>query len=133
LVAPLNREGIETLEIRRGDEIETVTKEEAPSFQYSQQEGDMLLDSVREAWPSMVALSFKRGHKWKFSGGINATVEDDDFWDRIHKHEERFEEEDQLRVMLRTTTTRDDHGALHNLSCHRKSSRASPFPRTIKI
>jgi hypothetical protein len=47
LVAPLNKEGIETLEIRRGNEVEAVTKEEASAFQYSQQEGDTLLDSLR--------------------------------------------------------------------------------------
>lgn len=114
LVAPVSREGIESLEIRGGDDVETVTKEEAPLFEYSQYEGEMLLDSVREAWLSIIALSFKKEHKWKFSGGINATIEDQEFWGRVHRHEERFEEEDQLRVMLRTATTRDDKGMLHN-------------------
>jgi hypothetical protein len=114
LVAPLNKEGIDTLEIKQGNETETVTKEEAQSFDFFQLEGEMLLDNVREAWLSIIALSFKPGHKWKFSDGVSAAIEDKSFWDRIHKHEEIFEEDDQLRVMLRTTTTRDDKGVLHN-------------------
>jgi hypothetical protein len=133
LVAPLNSEGIETLEIKQGDEIETVSKEEAPSFAYSQQEGELLLENSREAWLSIIALSFKPGHKWKFSDGISATIEDGEFWDRVHKHEEKFEEEDQLRVTLRTTTTRDSKGVLHNVHVIEKVLEHIHTPKQMKI
>jgi hypothetical protein len=113
IVEPLKTEGIDFLEIRRGDEIETVSKEEAPAFSYLALDGELLLDNVREAWLSIVALSFNPQHKWRFSDGITARIDDKEFWDRIHRHEEIFEEEDQLLVALRTTTRRDNDGKLH--------------------
>jgi hypothetical protein len=133
LVAPLNTEGIETLEIRRGEEIETVTKEEAEAFSYSQLEGEVLLDNVREAWLSVIALSFNPDHKWRFSDGITAVIQDKAFWDRIHRHEEIFEEADQLLVMLRTTTTRDEKGALHSLNVIEKVLQHVHTPKQAKL
>jgi hypothetical protein len=115
LVEPLNREGIDKLEIRRGEEIETVTKEEAAAFSYSDVEGEMLLDNVAESWLSIIALSFNPDHKWRFSTGgstLTANITDHEFWVRIHKHEEIFEEGDQLLVALRTSTYRDLSGKL---------------------
>jgi hypothetical protein len=115
LIEPLNREGIDKLEIKHGDEIETVTKEDAEAFSYFELEGEILLDSVAESWLSIIALSFKPEHKWRFSTGgstLTANITDQDFWDRVHKHEEIFEEEDQLLVALRTSTYRDATGRL---------------------
>jgi hypothetical protein len=115
LVAPLENEGIESLEIKYGDEVEVVTKEEAPSFSYSSLEGELLLDDAREAWLSIISLSFNPAHKWRFSDGaatFTANIIDADFWKRVHKHEARFEESDQLFVVLRSTTTRNDQGGL---------------------
>ncbi len=115
LVEPLNREGVETLEIRRGDEVETVNKEEAQAFTFGLQEGEMLLDNVTESWLSIISLSFNPEHKWRFTTGgsvFTARIIDHDFWGRVHKHEEKFEEGDQLRVALRTSTYRDPVGTL---------------------
>jgi hypothetical protein len=115
LVEPLNREGIDSLEIRRGNEVETVTKEEAPAFSVAQLEGEVLLDNVTESWLSIVALSFNPDHKWRFSTGgstLTANVIDPMFWSRVHKHQEKFEEGDQLQVALRTFTYRDLLGKL---------------------
>jgi len=115
LVEPLSREGIDTLEIKRGNEIEKVTKEEAEAFEYSVADGEMLLDNVTESWLSIIGLSFNPKHKWRFStGGSNLTADiaDLQFWDRVHKHQEIFEEGDQLLVSLRTSTFRDQNGRL---------------------
>jgi hypothetical protein len=115
LVEPLNREGIDRLEIRRGDEVETITKEEAEAFYVSELEGDKLLENVNEAWLSIVSLSFNPDHKWRFSTGgsnLTAAIEDEQFWRRVHMHQEIFEEGDQLLVDLRTSTFRDGTGRL---------------------
>jgi hypothetical protein len=77
----------------------------------------MLLDSTKEAWISIISLSFNREHKWRFYDGgsitFTANIADEDFWKRIHRHEETFEEADQLLVALRIVTTRDEKGELH--------------------
>lgn len=115
LVEPLGREGIDTLEIKRGDEIEKVTKEEAEAFEYSVADAETLLDNVAESWLSVIGLSFNPKHKWRFTtGGSNlmAEIADSQFWQRIHTHQETFEEGDQLLVSLRTSTSRDPDGRL---------------------
>ncbi|MGA9884922.1 MAG: hypothetical protein WBQ34_14495, partial [Candidatus Acidiferrales bacterium] len=56
IVAPLNKEGIDVLEIKRGSDTEIVTKDEAASFEYSAVEDDLLLDNSREAWLAIVSL-----------------------------------------------------------------------------
>jgi len=76
----------------------------------------VLLENVRDAWLSIISLSFNPDHKWRFSDGITAVIEDKEFWDRVHRREEIFEEADQLLVRLRTTTTRDYKVALHTLN-----------------
>jgi len=115
IVAPLHSEGIEVLEIKRGNEVETVTKPEAPAFQYSELEGELLLDQIAEAWLTIISLSFKPEHKWRFNTGasmFSANVMDEEFWDRVHKHIIKFSEGDQLLVNLRTATARDEQGIL---------------------
>lgn len=115
LVEPLEREGIDTLEIKRGDEVERVTKDEAEAFNYGVIDGEMLLDNASESWLSIISLSFNPKHKWRFTtGGSNLTAEivDAQFWDRVHRHREIFEEGDQLLVSLRTSTLRDASGRL---------------------
>jgi hypothetical protein len=115
LVEPLSREGIDKLEIRHAEEIETVTKEESEAFFFSSVEGEKLLENVAESWLSIIALSFNPDHKWRFSTGgstLTASIVDQEFWGRIHKHQEKFEEGDQLLVALRTSTFRDPLGRL---------------------
>lgn len=115
LVAPLNSEGVDTLEIRRENEVERITKDEADSFNFSELEGEKLLDNASEAWLSIIALSFKPEHKWRFSTGaatITAEMKDEDFWAGVHKRTTPFFEGDQLLVILRTITVRDEKGTL---------------------
>ncbi|MGC1129553.1 MAG: hypothetical protein WA875_08340 [Candidatus Acidiferrales bacterium] len=117
IVEPLNTEGIDSLEIRRGEEIERVGKEDAQAFSYFVPETEVLLDSVAEAWLSIITLSFSQGYKWRFfTGGttILATIVDESFWKDVHKQEVKFSEGDQLLVNLRTTTSRDEAGELRS-------------------
>lgn len=136
VVAPLQSEGIDLLEIKRGNEVEKITKEEAPSFSFSDLEGEKLLDNAAEAWLSIISLSFNPEHKWRFSTGgstFTAEVEDEEFWRRVHGHTIHFSEGDQLLVMLRTTTVRDDKGALRtrytiqHVLQHRTAPKQSKF------
>lgn len=115
IVAPLNSEGIETLEIRRENEVERVNKEEASFFSYSELEGELLLNTVSQSWLSIISLSFNPENKWRFTTGgsvFYANVTDEQFWDKVHKHVVKFAEGDQLLVALRTATARDDKGIL---------------------
>lgn len=115
IVAPLNTEGIDTLEIRRGNEVEKVTKDEAAAFEFLELAGELLLDNVSEAWLTIISLSFNPDHKWRFSTGgstFSANVLDDEFWKRVHAKTITFAEGDQLLVTLRTRTVRDDTGVL---------------------
>jgi hypothetical protein len=133
VAAPLNREGIDSLVLKRGNEIETVTKEDASAFEYVAGEEETILDTAREAWLSIIALSFKSENKWRFSDGINASIEDEQFWDRVHKHEVTFEEEDQLKVVLRTVTTRDGEGTLRNIHTVEKVLEHKHVPKQQKF
>jgi hypothetical protein len=136
LVAPLESEGIDELKITRGDDVEIVTKEEAPSFSYSPLEGELLLDSTKEAWLSIISLSFNSNLKWRFNdGGITftANIHDEEFWKRIRKHEERFEESDQLLVNLRVTTARNDKGDLQTIRVVEKVLKHIHAPKQQKL
>ena len=78
----------------------------------------MLLDNVAESWLSIIGLSFNPKHKWRFTtGGSNlaAEIADGAFWERVHKHQEIFEEGDQLLVSLRTSTYRELTGRLQTV------------------
>lgn len=116
LVAPVTKEGIDSLEIRRGDELEIVTKDDARAFDVSQAEAEMLLDSVAHVWLTIIGLSFNQEHKWRFSTGgstLTAHMMDHEFWQGIHQHQEAFEEGDQLLVAMRTSAYRNPEGHLH--------------------
>ena len=136
LVAPLQVEGIDELKISKGDDVELVTKEEAPSFSYSPLEGELLLDGTKEAWLSIISLSFNPNLKWRFYDGgttFTANILDDDFWKRVRRHEERFEESDQLLVNLRIVTARDEKGDLHTIRTVEKVLKHIHTPKQQKF
>jgi len=72
MVAPLKRDGIETLDFYEEGVIECVekiTETEVDYFTAEELEGETLLDNTREAILSIVRLSFKEEHKWGFTDG----------------------------------------------------------------
>ena len=136
IVAPLNTQGIEKLEIKRGDEIETVTKEQATAFAYTDTESEQLIDSVADAWLSIISLSFNPEHKWRFSNGgatITASVEDKAFWENVHKQSIKFSEGDQLLVKLRTKTSREANGQLHSRYIIEHVIQHVPSPKQARL
>lgn len=113
IVSPLKREGIETVEIKVGDQTETVTNEEEPYFEFEFPEGDAELDRTSDALLEIVRLSFNQSHKWGFTDGernFNATVEDEEFWKLIDDRQVSFAEGDQVLVKLRTQTFSTPNG-----------------------
>ncbi|MGA9885288.1 MAG: hypothetical protein WBQ34_16355, partial [Candidatus Acidiferrales bacterium] len=72
-------------------------------------------------------------HKWRLSEGITARIEDEDFWTRVHKHDEIFEEGDQLLVSLRTRTRRDKEGILHTENVIEKVLQHVHVPKQPKL
>ncbi len=58
IVSPLRREGIETLEIKAGDNSDTVTNEQEPYFEFELPEGEAALDNTSDALLEIVRLSF---------------------------------------------------------------------------
>jgi hypothetical protein len=59
IVSPLRREGIETLEIKAGDNSEIVTNEQESYFEFELPEGEAALDNTSDALLEIVRLSFK--------------------------------------------------------------------------
>jgi hypothetical protein len=114
-IAPLNRNGIDFIEFCEGsDKCERVIKDDIQFYQAGEIGQELLIDNEREAVISIVRLSFKQEHKWSFTDGaarITALIDDQDFWTRIQAGQ-RFAKGDQLRVKIRTKTTRTPSGDL---------------------
>jgi hypothetical protein len=113
IVAPLRKEGIDSVAVQADEETETITKEEAEAFTFELIEGAPALDQVTDSLLQIVRLSFKREHKWGFWDGsakLNATVQDDEFWHQISSGDRTFSEGDQMFVKLRTKTYITDSG-----------------------
>jgi hypothetical protein len=115
LVTPLYRDGIDSVEFRKSDSPpETIVKEEIQYYKAGEIGEEIVLDNEREAVLALVRLSFSREHKWGFSDGatkITASIDDPEFWARIQSGQ-GFAKGDQLRVKIRTKTSRKETGDL---------------------
>jgi hypothetical protein len=79
-----------------------------------EQSAELLINNEWEAVISIVRLSFMPENKWSFTDGAvrrNAVIDDRDFWIRIQSGQ-KFAKGDQLRVKIRTKTTRLQSGEL---------------------
>jgi hypothetical protein len=109
-VLPLKREGIDGVQIRpeRG-EPETITRHEASYFtRRVLPEEEISVDSST-AIVEVVSPSFREGNKWRLAQGSTtfwAEVLDEDFLQRVYRHEITFGKGDALHVEMETTTTR---------------------------
>lgn len=105
IVKPLDRSGIEVLEVReQGEVVVSVKKEEAPYFSIGASDEEQLT-STREALLKIVTVHFVGKRRWTFSDGaarFDATIEDKDFVQRLNSREIGFFKGDVLRVRLRT-------------------------------
>ena len=86
IVGPAEREGIDRIEIRDGDEVvESISRSEVPYF------GDEYIDVdtfERIAQLMVIRLSFIKGQKWYVSDGgaqFYVSITDDSFYERINQ------------------------------------------------
>lgn len=120
-IRPLSKAGMKKISVKKGRKtLQTVKRDEATYLLTGQQdevvvqEGDSVQEVTRPAYLEIVKLSFREDNKWNFgdgSGGlIPASIEDHDFLEKVDRHEYLFGKGDQLKVILRTRTTRMSSG-----------------------
>lgn len=105
-VAPLERDGIEALEIDSGPIAPKVRvdRDDRAAFEVPDVVEKPILDDTHETVLRLVNIAFNEDHKWKVSEG-DATfwvqIEDLDFLERVSRGVEVFTAGDLLRVRLR--------------------------------
>lgn len=112
MVEPLEREGIDSFEVRKtGEKTVTeavITKEEKESFILSKDDlaiKDELIKRTYESWVKILKVDFEE-LKWRFKTDSNkfyATVEDKAFLDKIESGDIVFSKGDSMKVLLEET------------------------------
>ena len=115
VVAPLDKEGIDTFDVRdeTGAEIVKVEKRDAPSFARPELPDEPIVDETRRAAYSIISLAFKEDNKWRLSDGssqISARIDDRAFLDRVEANQVAFAKGDILVCDVRTTATQTATG-----------------------
>jgi hypothetical protein len=104
---PLREAEIDRITVKQDDKEEVVF--EKPEAEYFEAEplrlstGAETMEGEREAVLVVAKLSFREGTNWTFferGATVVAKIQDDQFWDRVHKHEVTFGEGDVLKVRL---------------------------------
>lgn len=107
LTSPLRRAEIDRIAVKTDDtEQSVIDKSEAEYFEAEplRLESDAEpMEGERDAVLVVSKLSFKENSSWTFferGATIVAKIEDEDFWEQVHKHEVTFGEGDLLKVRL---------------------------------
>ncbi len=108
LVEPLVSEGIDALSISDAKRIETITKDDVPAI-VAEQGDEVLTQNVAKCVVMIETAAFKDKAKWKVKIGeqnsVFASIEDQQFVDRIDKGVELFGKGDVLLVDMETKQT----------------------------
>lgn len=114
IIAPLEQEGVETLELRaNNDPPAIIDKADATTMAQAPLPDDEVLVDRSQAILEIVAISFREGNKWRFAQGgatFYADITDEGFLDEVAKHGELFGARDALRVILETRTIKSAKG-----------------------
>jgi hypothetical protein len=116
MIRPLDREGVDSLVIRReGIEVTRIDKDDAPAFSGpgAVPQGVTLSVTDRETYLTIRTAAFA-STRWSFSEGdshFQATIRDEAFIARVHSGE-AFSELDILKCRIRQTQTREPTGTL---------------------
>ncbi len=114
VVKPLDREGVEDLEIIEQNETVTrINKSEARYFITPEQAEEELQVSERITHVSIVSLWFTGENKWKLNEGgniFNASITDHNFIRKTLANEESFQAGDLLKVRLKQTQFKTEAG-----------------------
>jgi hypothetical protein len=122
MLQPLERQGIDTFEVRDGDEpVETVSQEDVPWLAADDddpRDGNVLLDNESEAVFEIIKAALVPGKRWTFSDGkrtYGVVMEDKGFLARVERREIMFGHGDAVKVSLRTKVTRTEEGELRTV------------------
>ena len=115
LLAPLDREGIDTFASGTdADIVQIIGKAERSWFYTPAVEDDLVLDDVRKMAFSIVSLAFKEDNKWRLYDGaatIHAAISDIGFLTRVDQNIETFAKGDLLICMVRVRQWQIPSGA----------------------
>lgn len=113
MVAPLQKEGIDTLSINHEDQQSiSISKEESEYFKIPSASSNDRLESESERWLQIISPSFDPGYMWRVSesdGGHSfmAKMSDERFFDSIKKRDVEFGCNDYLRVKMKMSQVSD--------------------------
>lgn len=134
---PLNREGIDTFEVRENRQpVLTIRKDEADYFEKPEIPPEVLVESTRRAAFSIISLAFKEDNKWRLYDGntqISALIEDEDFLGRVDANLIAFAKGDILICDVRITQRQTGEGltteyVVEKVVEHRPALRQLPLP-----
>lgn len=115
VVQPLGREGVDVVKLMSGrsDEDLVIEKADLPAFAVTEVAEEPLLEQTQEMYVEIVAVAFIPGNKWRLSLGdytFWASVDDEQFLERVQSGEEAFRKGDVLRCLMEMVQTRDVDG-----------------------
>lgn len=113
ITEPLSKEGISSFAIRKDNKVTVIKEEEKDYFRLSDIPDELLQDQEREVFLTVVDISFKEGHKWKFSDGnveFYATISDENFVNKVQQNKDGFFKDDLFKVTLREKQWISDTG-----------------------
>jgi len=135
---PLSKDGINKFVIVDTSNKESleINKEEKDIYRAPEISDELLGETTTDAFLQIVSLSFKKDNKWRFSRGDNvfyATIEDQEFLDRVENNEIRFSKDDILKVRLRIKEYLTDTGIsteyfIEKVIEHRSAARQLQLP-----
>ena len=102
---PLKREGVNIFAVSDAKRKETVEDSDGDYFRRQASPDDPIVDETRRQAFRIDSLSFKDGRKWRLSDGseaISATMNDQDFVNRVSKSAIAFSKSDVLMCDVRT-------------------------------
>ena len=107
IVYPLDREGVNALEVRRDGEVTMRVNEEDVDNIVSPLGEEPKTEVMRVVTLPIAVASFTRGSKWALLGEDGkrmwVTIRDQEFLSRIYERKESFSEGDRLKCRIKTT------------------------------
>lgn len=112
---PLKKDGITEFKvIDRKTVVESVNQDESHFFAKPEVEEVVVLESTHRAAFSIISLAFKEDNKWRLNDGnnqISATIDDEDFINRVDRNQVSFSKGDILVCDVHVTQ-KEIQGAL---------------------
>lgn len=104
-IQPVSQDGIDRIKAKiKDEEIEEVSKSDAPSFVAPELTASLIETKEEEALLSIHTIIFGKENKWRFSDGSNTYwvhIEDNKFLKEVDQNQLAFAKGDILKVLLR--------------------------------